>query len=32
MGLIYFISAIGFVVLIGFVGMMWYDRTHNYDW
>lgn len=32
MGLVYFISAIGTVVLVGFIGMMWYDHKHNYDW
>jgi len=32
MGLIYFLIATGVVAFIWFVGMMWYDRKHNYDW
>lgn len=32
MGVVYFISVVGTLLLIGFVGLLWYDRAHNYDW
>lgn len=32
MAFIYFLLGTGFVALIGFMGVMWYDRKHQYDW
>ena len=32
MDFIYFLIATGIVGLMFYVGMMWYDRKHNYDW
>ena len=32
MGLIYFFIATGVVALLWFIGVMWYDRKHQYDW
>ena len=32
MAFIYFLLATGFVALIAFIGVMWYDRKHQYDW
>lgn len=32
MDFIYFLIATGAVALIAFIGIMWYDRKHQYDW
>ena len=32
MDFIYFLLVIGVIALIWFVGVMWYDRKHRYDW
>ena len=32
MEFIYFLIATGFAGLLMFIGVMWYDRKHQYDW
>ena len=32
MTLIYLLITTAVVGILYFVGMMWYDRAHNYDW
>jgi len=32
MEFIYFLIATGLAGLLMFIGVMWYDRKHQYDW
>ena len=32
MAFIYFLIIMGIIAIIWFIGVMWYDKKHQYDW
>ena len=32
MEFIWFLTSVGIIGTLFFLGVMWYDRKHNYDW